>query len=102
MQVAGREPVQGRIAGPGEQAGQPGQFGGERAVRDVVLGVPLHLGEALLAAGEAHVLVGQRHVPSGVREQAADQGQGVVSRGARAGPVGQFLAVRQDFLLAAL
>ena len=63
-----------------------------------MLGVPLYLGEALLAAGEAHVLVGQRHVPGGVDEQAADQGQGVVSRGARAGPVGQFLAVRQDLL----
>src|SRR6185437_15458150 len=84
--------------GPGEQAGQPGQLGGEGPVRDVVLGVPLYLGEALLAAGEADVLVGQRHVPGGIDEQAADRGQGVVSCGACAGPVGQLLAVRQDFL----
>ena len=48
MQVGGGEAVQGRVAGPGEQPGQPGQLGGEGAVGDVVLGVPLHLGETLL------------------------------------------------------
>ena len=100
-QVSVLEAAELGCARAGEQPGQPGYLGRERAAR----GRPAWrrratVREAVMAPGESHVVLGQRLAACRVDEEAADRAERVVACGARARPVRwQFLARRSGSFL---